>query len=140
MPEIVMKAEPDLESLVESLNAGEPVPTVEAMDIRAALLFFVETRAMIDRYYENAQTTNPQQLSFGLEDLATRCSPEAKGEGKPFAVAIRAMLLEELLKLSADKEEYETITEGIAKLPLLAAELKNPEAVLLRLRKASGQR
>jgi hypothetical protein len=140
MPEIVMKAEPDLESFVESLNTGEPVPTVEARDIRAALLFFVEARATMDRYYENTQAPNPQQLSFGLEDLATRCSPEAKGEVKLFAVAIRAMLLEEILKLSADREERETITEGIAKLPLLAAELRNPEAVLLRLRKASGQR
>jgi hypothetical protein len=111
-----------------------------AIPLRAALLFFVEARATMDRYYENAQTTNPQQLSFGLEDLATRCSPEAKAGCKLFAVAIRAMLLEEILKLSADREERETITEGIAKLPLLAAELRNPEAVLLRLRKASGQR
>jgi hypothetical protein len=132
--------EPDLESLVESLNAGEPVPTVEARDLRAALLFFPQARAVMDQYFINTQTPNPQQLSFDLEELATRCSPEAKTEGKLFAVVIRAMLVEELLKLSADKGEHETITEGIAKLPLLAAELKDPEAVLLRLCQMRGKR
>jgi hypothetical protein len=130
-----MKAEPDFESLVENLNAGEPVPTVDVKDIRAALLFFPDVRAVMERHYEKTQSTNPQQLSFFLEDLAIRCSPEVKAQGDLFAVVIRAMLLEEILKLSPDGEEHSAITEGIAKLPLLVAELKDPRAVLLRLRK-----
>ena len=52
-PETVMKAEPNFESLIETLNAGEPVPTVEVKDIRAALLFFPEARAVMERHYEN---------------------------------------------------------------------------------------
>jgi hypothetical protein len=121
----------DFDSLIESLIAGEHVPIAEVQDLRAALLFFSDARAVLARHYEDAQSQDPQQLSFFLEDLAMRCSPAAN----LLAVVIRGMLLEQILKLSADVEEHETITGEIAKMPLLAADLKDPEGVFLRLRK-----
>ena len=121
----------DFDSLIEGINAGGPVPIVEVQDLRSALLFFSEARAVLTRHYQDTLSQDPQQLSFFLEDLAIKCSPEAN----LLAVAIRGMLLEQILKLSTNVEEHETITEEIAKMPLQATDLKDLETVFLRLRK-----
>jgi hypothetical protein len=124
----------DFGLLIESLNAGEPVPTVERQDLRAALLFFDETRSILARRHKDMGVQGAPEVSFFLEDLAERCSPDANVP----AVAIRAMLLEQMLKMTADPEEQGIIAEEVATMPLRAADLGEPETVLSRLRKTRG--
>src|SRR5215831_16369926 len=97
----------DFGLLIESLNAGEPVPTAETKDLRAALLFFDETRSILAQHRKDIGSQDAPQVSFFLDDLAERCSPDAN----VLAVAIRAMLLEQMLKMTAHPEEQGIIAE-----------------------------
>jgi hypothetical protein len=97
-------------------------------------MFFDETRSILAQHRKDVGGQDAPQVSFFLEDLAERCGPDANVP----AVAIRAMLLEQMRTMTADPEEQGIIAEEVATVPLRAADLREPEAVLSRLRKARG--
>lgn len=124
---------PDLDSLVEAYNAGVPIPEVGPKDLHEALRFSSEARAVLARH---APVQAEQGgASFFLEGLAERCSPDAD----VFSVFLRGCVLHEILKLDRINIEQrgpdrdELIIRVMAKMPLVALEFKDPEAILRRV-------
>ena len=120
----------DFKARIEGLNAGEPIPEVDAKDLGATLRFFADLRGHPGRHLISAPGGG---FSFLLDDLAQRCSDTAD----PFAVALRGMLLQVILNLDTidvkkDGTADEFVINAIAKIPLVLADLNDPDAVRRR--------
>jgi hypothetical protein len=121
---------------VDQLDAGEPIPQVEPEDIGAALRLVSEARAMLDSAAQRGILSAPAvpTVGFGSDDLALSCRPEAD----VFPVVRRA-LASEILRLARTNPErlgpYPDAfrIQAMATMPLLAAELKDTEAILVHI-------
>lgn len=128
----------EVDALVERLNAGAPIPEADPNDLHAALLFLAEARGVMAR--DDPGRAQQRGVGFFLDDLATRCSRGAD----VFAVAVRGALLDVVLTLPRARPEQsgpgrdELITQAIAKMPLVAADLKDPDAILRRIDEIIG--
>ncbi|MPZ21304.1 MAG: hypothetical protein GEV06_25910 [Luteitalea sp.] len=125
----------NLESLVKELNAGESIAEVEPGDVRSAAAFFAELRSHPNHDQIVSTSTSEKGYSFMINGLAKRCSPGAN----VLAVAIRGIVLEAMAEdysrdsaLHSRIDENELV-ESVARLPLVAADLRDPDEIRRRV-------
>lgn len=127
----------DLESFVERLNAGEPIPEVKPEYLRAALSVLSDSRAILDRAELLGTLAGLSRPTIGifLGDRALSCMPSTE----VLPAVLRAALASVILHLPRTHEERpdpvedDFIVRMLAEIPLVAAELKDPEAILKRI-------
>ena len=124
-------------SLIDRLNAGEWVPTVPPQDLRIALAL-ISTPPATTAAQETpaAKDTAHKSAGFLLDVLAEKCGPQTN----PLALAIRALLANAILSLSRARPEAagtlddDAIVGAVATIALSAWDLRDPGAILRRLR------
>jgi len=120
-------------SFAERVNAGAAIPEVDPKDLTSALQFFADLRAHHAGTDEN-QASAPPGYAFLCTALAQRCRPDAD----VLAVAMRALALEAVLDLDRAKPgrqrsgSDEVVVQALAKMHLVAAELRDPAGVRRR--------
>lgn len=113
-----------LEIGIEQINKGESIAVVSSGDLKAAREFFTDLR-------EKVPSAVSSRTGFLLNELAVRCGEHAD----VLAVAIRALILDQIVDLPSRGKDgrplsIERLTDLVAKAPLTADDLPNPERII----------
>jgi hypothetical protein len=130
---------PYFESFADSINAGAPIPEVDPSDLRAALQFFADLRAH-HAGSDETQVAGPGEYSFLKDSLARRCTFGAD----VLAVVMRGLTLDAIVESGrADPghrqvDQDEVVVQAMAKMPVVAGELRDLDTIRRRLLGSGG--